>query len=48
MKHLRLAPIILLSATLVLALMPPVLQAKEETLVILSTNDTRSELAPCG
>jgi hypothetical protein len=48
LKSLKLTLGILLLAALVLAILPPVLQAKEETLVILTTTDTRSELAPCG
>jgi len=48
LKSLRLIPVILVLATFALAALPSVLQAKEETLVILTTTDTRSEVAPCG
>jgi hypothetical protein len=48
LKSLSFLPVTLLLATLALAALPSVLQAKEETLVILTTTDTRSEIAPCG
>jgi hypothetical protein len=48
LRRLRLTPAILLGVMLLLAVLPSVLQAKEETVLVLTTSDTRSELAPCG
>lgn len=48
MRVLRLAPIVALLAVLGLAALPSVPLAKEESIVIFTSTDTRSELAPCG
>ena len=48
LKAFRLTPILLLFVALALCAFSQVLQAKEGTLLIFSSADTRSELAPCG
>ncbi|MFH0777565.1 MAG: hypothetical protein V2A71_02935 [Candidatus Eisenbacteria bacterium] len=48
MKFHRLVLVAGLLATAVLLLLPIGLEAKEETLLILTSSDTQAEIAPCG